>query len=59
MIISHHLPNITDSAQINVMEDGRVIEQGTHSELMALDGEYATMYKVQAKRYMREEYNEQ
>ena len=59
VIISHHLPNITDSAQINVMEDGRVIEQGTHSELMALDGEYATMYKVQAKRYMREEYNEQ
>ncbi len=47
IIITHRIFTHLNFAQIVVMEDGKIIEQGTHEELLALDGEYAWMYKMQ------------
>ena len=37
--------------RIAVMEDGRITEQGTHAQLIALGGTYADLYEKQASRY--------
>ena len=49
--ISHRLSTTRDADIIYVMEHGRVIEQGSHAELLAKGGVYAGMWKVQAGRY--------
>ena len=36
------------------MKDGQVIESGVHKELLALNGEYATMYNIQAQAFASE-----
>ena len=46
-IIAHRLSTIRDSDRIVLLEDGRIAEMGTHSELMALRGRYAGMYETQ------------
>lgn len=51
IIISHRLSSITYVDKIYYMEDGMIIEQGTHQQLMRMDGKYAYMYKAQADRY--------
>ena len=35
-----------------MLENGKIIEQGAHRELMQIDGKYAELYKMQAKRYL-------
>jgi subfamily B ATP-binding cassette protein MsbA len=45
--IAHRLSTIRHADQILVLEDGRVREQGTHDELVALQGIYAELYQVQ------------
>jgi len=45
--IAHRLSTIRDSHKIVVLKDGKVAEQGTHDELVALDGVYAAMHRVQ------------
>lgn len=47
IMISHRISTIKDADKIYYMEDGTIVESGTHDELLRLDGHYATMYNKQ------------
>ena len=47
-IIAHRLSTIRRAGLILLLEDGRVVEQGSHDVLMALDGRYAAMVRRQS-----------
>jgi len=55
IFISHRLSATRDADRIYMFEQGTVIEQGTHSELMEMNGRYAKMWKLQAQNYLAEE----
>ena len=47
LVIAHRLSTVVDAHEILVMEAGRVIERGTHAQLLALQGRYASMWALQ------------
>ena len=51
ILISHRFSTVRHADRICVLEHGRVIELGTHDELMALRGRYRTMFDLQAERF--------
>ncbi|GAA1563391.1 MULTISPECIES: ABC transporter ATP-binding protein [Kribbella] len=52
LIISHRFSVVRNADRICVLSDGRIVEDGTHEQLLALDGEYAGMFRLQAERYV-------
>jgi ABC-type transport system involved in Fe-S cluster assembly fused permease/ATPase subunit len=50
LVIAHRLSTVVDAHQILVMELGRILERGTHAELLALNGRYAEMWRLQQSR---------
>lgn len=52
IFISHRLSTTRLADRIIMLEKGRIVEQGTHEQLLTLDGKYAAMWKAQAGQYM-------
>jgi ATP-binding cassette subfamily B protein len=47
IIVSHRISTVRDADQILVLDDGRIVERGTHDELVERDGVYAALYRKQ------------
>lgn len=47
LVIAHRLSTVEKADKIIVLDAGRIVESGTHSELLALNGEYAGLYRMQ------------
>lgn len=55
ILISHRFSTVRHADRICVLEAGRVVELGSHDELMALNGRYRTMFDLQAQRFSAED----
>jgi ATP-binding cassette subfamily B protein len=51
LLISHRLGAVRDADVIVVLDAGQIVEQGSHMELLALGGRYATLFTLQARGY--------
>lgn len=51
IIISHRFSTVRRADYIIVLDQAEILERGTHKELLHLDGQYATLFKLQAKGY--------
>ena len=49
LIIAHRLSTIKNADRILAMQDGRIVESGTHEELLQLNGLYAQLYNTQSR----------
>jgi ATP-binding cassette, subfamily B, bacterial len=54
VLISHRFSSVRSADRIYVLHDGRVVEQGSHDELMAEDGLYAELFSLQARAYVEQ-----
>ena len=55
ILISHRFSTVRHADRICVLEKGKVVELGSHQELMALNGRYRTMFDLQAQRFSAED----
>ena len=51
LLISHRFSTVRMADRIVVLEDGRIAEEGSHEQLIALGGRYAGMFELQAASY--------
>ncbi len=49
ILISHRLANVVESDRIYMLKDGRVVQSGTHEELMKVEGAYSELYRYQSE----------
>jgi ATP-binding cassette subfamily B protein len=54
LLISHRLGALREADLIVVLDDGQIVERGTHDELMTADGAYAELFRIQATKYQDE-----
>ncbi|MGD0247872.1 MAG: ATP-binding cassette domain-containing protein, partial [Candidatus Limnocylindrales bacterium] len=59
LLISHRFSSVRHADTIVVLAGGKVIEQGSHDELLAANGRYAELFRLQAERFTEEEETEQ
>ena len=59
LMIAHRLSTLRKANLILVVDQGKIIECGSHDELMALGGKYAEMFKRQAENYLGESFYEE
>ncbi|HUQ91200.1 MAG TPA: ABC transporter ATP-binding protein [Bryobacteraceae bacterium] len=52
LLISHRFSTVRMADRILVLEDGKIVEEGSHEELMELEGRYASMFTMQASSYL-------
>jgi ABC-type multidrug transport system fused ATPase/permease subunit len=55
ILITHRFSTVKNADKILMLEHGKIIEQGSHRDLMLLHGKYADLYTMQAKRYLESE----
>ena len=55
ILITHRFSTVKNADKILLLEYGKIIEQGSHKDLMQLSGKYADLYTMQAKRYLEKE----
>ena len=55
LVIAHRLSTVVHADQILVMDHGRIVERGTHAELLARRGSYAAMWEIQSRERARAE----
>ena len=55
ILITHRFSSVKNTDRILMLEQGEIIEQGSHRELMALNKKYAALYTIQASRYLQED----
>jgi ATP-binding cassette subfamily B protein len=58
ILISHRFSSVRHADNIVVLASGKVVEQGAHEELLAADGRYAELFRLQAERFVDEEETE-